>query len=57
MNHTVSLSRECFTELKNSLPPQSRFINADEWKFNHVWLYDPNGDVLIFRTSESGAEK
>lgn len=46
--HLVVLSKEAYVELKNALPPASRFTNVEQWGFNHVWVYDPCGDVLIF---------
>lgn len=46
--HVVTLSKEAYAEIKSALPPESRFTNVEEWGFNHFWLYDPNGDIVIF---------
>ena len=46
--HVVSISREAYAEIKSALPPASRFTNVEQWGFNHFWLYDPCGDVVIF---------
>lgn len=46
--HVVILSPEAFLELQNAVPAASRFTNVEEWGFSHIWMYSPNGDVLIF---------
>jgi hypothetical protein len=48
----VHLSKEAFVEFANALPPQSRFVNVEQWGFNHFWFYSPSGDALIFTPEE-----
>jgi len=45
--HVVFLSKEAYVEIKNALPPASCFTNVEEWGFNHIWLRDPTGDIII----------
>ncbi len=45
--HVIVLSREAYVEIKNALPPESRFTNVEEWGSNHIWMYAPTGDVII----------
>lgn len=46
--HVVSLPTEAYRQIVEQLPPASRFVNVEEWGFNHIWLYDPRGHVVIF---------
>jgi len=43
----VVLSKQVYCDVKSAICPASRFINT-EWKFQHFWLYDAQGKVVIF---------
>ncbi len=45
--HVLSISKEAYVEIKNAMPATSRFTNVEQWGFNHVWMFDPTGDILI----------
>ena len=45
--HVVSISKEAYQEVISGMPASARFTNVEEWGFNHVWLYTPDGNVVI----------
>jgi hypothetical protein len=46
--YVISLSKQSYYEARDAIPAASRFTNVEQWGFNHFWLYDPTGRVLIF---------
>lgn len=46
--YIVQLPKDVYLSVYESLPPACRFVNIEEWKFTHFWVYSPDGQIILF---------
>ncbi len=46
--YVVELPRDVWVSVYDNLPSATRFVNVEQWKFRHFWMYAPDGAVVVF---------